>query len=247
MVHSSRPQALVRPHPRERRRRETAERIVATAEEIVAGGGCEALTMHHLARVLGYTVGALYRYFPSKEALVLAVLARVLDALHGEWRTAAERVEAHLARSRGTEPEDAALLRLLVALAAYEHFAERHPQGFRLLGTWLGDSGPVDASSAGALLTPSLLAVTRHLRGLLESAAAAGALAGGDARRRAPLLWGALHGAMQMRRFASLGIPDFGSAPLSPELVESLLVAWGARADRMAALQRRAGRLARAG
>jgi len=246
MVHSD-PAALTRPHPRERRRQETAGRIVEAAGEIVARGGFEALTMHHLARVLGYTVGALYRYFPSKEALVVAVLARVLDALRADWQAAGERCEAWLVRSRGTEPEDAALLRLLVALAGYEAFAERRPQPFRLLSAWLGDPREIGASSAGALLTPSLLATTRHLRGLLEEAAAAGALAGGDARRRALVLWGGLHGSMQMRRFGRLGIPDFSAAPLSPDLAECLLAAWGARADRVAPLQRLARKLARAG
>jgi hypothetical protein len=60
------------------------------------------------------------------------------------------------------------------------------------------------------------------------------------------LTWAALHGVIQMRRLAGLGIPDFTAAPLSPALLESLLVAWGADPDRVADLQRRAGRLARA-
>lgn len=240
MVHSQ-----VRPHPRERRRQETSQRIVDAAERVVREGGFEALTMHQLARRLGYTVGALYRYFPSKEAVVLAVLARVLDALHAELLAAGRRADAHVLRSRGLEPEQAALLRLLAGLGVYEHFASASPRQFRLLSSWLGDTRELSAGSLGALLTPSLLAPTRHLRGLLEAAVAAGALAPGDARRRTALLWGALHGVVQLQRLSRLGIPDFSSAPLAPPLLESLLAAWGADPDSLAELQRRARRLAR--
>jgi AcrR family transcriptional regulator len=244
MVHSSRT-ALPRPSARERRRAEAAKRIADGAEALVLAGGFGALTMHRLARELGYTVGALYRYYPSKEALVLAVLARGLDALHAEWVAAGGRVDAHLARTRGLEPEDAALLRLLVAFAGYECFAERRPEQFRMLSSWLGDARALSASSVGALVTPSLLGPVRHLRGLFEAAGSVGALARGDERRRSVLTWGALHGALQMRRLAGLGIPDFAATPLGPPLLESLLVAWGADPERVAALQGRAGRLAR--
>lgn len=243
MVHSARA-SLPRPSARERRRNEATQRIVDAAEAMLRTGGFEALTMHRLARELGYTVGALYRYFPSKAALVMAVLARGLDALHAEQQAAGGRVDAHLARVRSLEPEDAALLRLLVGLAGYEVFAERRPEQFRLLCGWLGQPGEPGLGSVSALLTPSLLAPTRHLRGLFESATAVGALAPGDARRRTVLAWAALHGALQMRRLAGLGIPEFGAAPLSPALLESLLAAWGADPERIAALQRRAVRLA---
>ncbi len=244
MVHSS-GTSLPRPSARERRRNEASGRIADAAEAMLRAGGFEALTMHRLARELGYTVGALYRYFPSKAALVVAVLARGLDALHAEQIAAGARADAHLARSRGLEPEDAALLRLLVGLAGYEVFAERRPEQFRLLGAWLGQPGELGLGSVGALLTPSLLAPTRHLRGLFESAAAVGALAPGDARRRTVLAWAAQHGVLQMRRLSGLGIPEFAPTPLGPAMLESLLAAWGADPDRIAALQRPAARLAR--
>lgn len=237
--------SLPRPSARERRRSEATRRIVGAAEAMLQTGGFEALTMHRLARELGYTVGALYRYFPSKAALVMAVLARGLDALHGEQQAAEGRVEAHLTRVRTLEPEDAALLRLLVGLAGYEVFAERRPEQFRLLSGWLGQPSEPGLGSVSALLTPSLLGPTRHLRGLFESAAAVGALAPGDARRRTVLAWAALHGALQMRRLSGLGIPEFGPTPLGPAMLESLLAAWGADPERTAELQRRAFRLAK--
>jgi AcrR family transcriptional regulator len=234
-----------RPSARERRRADATERIVDAAEARVLGGGVEALTMHGLARDLGYTVGALYRYFPSKEAVVLAVVARALDVLHADLVRSTARADAHLLRAPGLEPEDAALLRLRVALACYERFARRRPEPFRLLSRWLADTREVGPDSVEALVTPSLLAPTRHLRGLLEAAGAVGALQRGDARRRAVIAWGALHGVMQMHRFGRLGVPDFAATPLTPALVESLLVAWGADPARLAALTRHVQRVAR--
>jgi AcrR family transcriptional regulator len=245
VVHSS--QAAPRPpgSARERRRTEAISRIVEAASELVRDGGFERLTMPRLARELGYTVGALYRYFPSKDALVVAVLAGVLDALHSDLLEVETRVDAHLVRTRGLESEDAALLRILGALANYEALADRRPEQFRLLSLWLGDPREVATTSVGALITPSLLAPTRHIRSLFDAATAAGALSAGDSGRRAAIAWAALHGVMQIRRFARLGIPDFRPDPMSPTLLQGLLIGWGADARRVAAMWSRAARLAR--
>ena len=56
--------------PRARRRDANLARILDAAMELVAGGGLEALSMGRLAAAVDYTPGALYRYFPSKDALL---------------------------------------------------------------------------------------------------------------------------------------------------------------------------------
>ncbi|MCA9555215.1 MAG: helix-turn-helix transcriptional regulator, partial [Myxococcales bacterium] len=63
------------PRPRTPAARREARRqaIVDEALALVTEGGFEALTLQRLAGRLGYAVGALYRYFPSKEALLAAL------------------------------------------------------------------------------------------------------------------------------------------------------------------------------
>lgn len=52
----------------------SAEQIVAAAIELADEDGLGAVTMHAVAERLGYTAMALYRYFPSKEALYDAIV-----------------------------------------------------------------------------------------------------------------------------------------------------------------------------
>lgn len=58
---------------RERNRQEMIESIVTTAEEIVAREGTDGLTIRKVAGELGYSPGALYEYFDSKEAILGAL------------------------------------------------------------------------------------------------------------------------------------------------------------------------------
>ncbi|WP_258369707.1 TetR/AcrR family transcriptional regulator C-terminal domain-containing protein [Georgenia satyanarayanai] len=75
------------------------ERVLATALEIVDADGVEALTMRGLARELGCTAMALYRYAESRDALLDDLVESVMDELVSapvadEW-TAELRRMAH--------------------------------------------------------------------------------------------------------------------------------------------------------
>ncbi len=56
-------------------------RILHEARGIVATESYDALSMRRLAEALGLTPGALYRYFDSKDAVMLALWADKLAAL----------------------------------------------------------------------------------------------------------------------------------------------------------------------
>jgi AcrR family transcriptional regulator len=60
--------------PQQARSRATLEAIVAAANRVFAADGCEAGTIARIAQVAGVSAGSLYQYFPTKEALVSAVM-----------------------------------------------------------------------------------------------------------------------------------------------------------------------------
>ena len=66
---------------RERRGRRMREQILATAREIVLESGVDGLTLREVARRLDYSPGALYTYFPDKDALLDALTAGVFEEL----------------------------------------------------------------------------------------------------------------------------------------------------------------------
>ena len=73
--------AVRRRDPVQERSQETVGRILAAASALLAGGmAAQALTTAQIAGRAGLSVGALYRFFPDKQAVVDAIALRHLDA-----------------------------------------------------------------------------------------------------------------------------------------------------------------------
>lgn len=70
------------------------ERLYATAMRLIASRGYEATTLRDVAAEAGVSVGLLYRYFPGKQAIVMALYdelsaefaERAAKMPHGRWR-----------------------------------------------------------------------------------------------------------------------------------------------------------------
>jgi AcrR family transcriptional regulator len=81
------------------------DRVIAAATEVLSAGGQEAVQMKDLAQRAGVSLATLYRYFPAKDYVLLAV---ALSRYQAAWRkvsaevpqggTVRERVAAHLMR-----------------------------------------------------------------------------------------------------------------------------------------------------
>lgn len=83
-----RPKTQPRKKPAQRRAQETVRALIEASARILATEGVDALNTNRVAEVAGVAVGSLYQYFPSKEALVGAVIearieqdAALVDAL----------------------------------------------------------------------------------------------------------------------------------------------------------------------
>jgi TetR/AcrR family transcriptional regulator, cholesterol catabolism regulator len=96
--------------------------VIAAATEILSAGGQEAVQMKDLAQRAGVSLATLYRYFPAKDYVLLAV---ALSRYQAAWRrvsaevpqgdTVRERAFAHLMREFRAEQRGK---RLTAALAA---------------------------------------------------------------------------------------------------------------------------------
>lgn len=92
----------VKPRKRGRPRGETAqgaaarERLYAIAIQLIATRGYEATTLRDIATEAGVSVGLLYRYFPNKQAVVLALY----DQLSAEYARHATAMPAGRWRDR---------------------------------------------------------------------------------------------------------------------------------------------------
>ncbi|MUL42740.1 TetR/AcrR family transcriptional regulator [Streptomonospora sp. PA3] len=121
---------------RSRSQNQRRKRIVQTAAALALRGGVEAMQMRTVAERAGVALGTLYRYFPSKMDLVVAVVAEELDLLEASIdrrpptaETAAGRaVDVLMRATRGLmrEPELAdALVRSLIMTEANTELGAR--------------------------------------------------------------------------------------------------------------------------
>src|SRR5258707_15891802 len=76
------------PSRRDRVRAATTEEIKQTARRILVSEGPDAVSLRAIAREMGMTAPALYRYFGSHEELIKHVCADIFTELASDIRTA---------------------------------------------------------------------------------------------------------------------------------------------------------------
>ncbi len=204
-----------------RRHAEMADQIIDAAEAIVSDEGLEALTMQRIAADLGYRAGALYRYHASKEAVQVALLGRVIEAL-------VEAMAEVRDRPLGGAPEQMALVRLVAVGHAYLQLAETRPSLMNLVVRFLGNPAPVVSDPATADLVPRGFELISIVGGLFAEAARLGALPPGPELVRVALFWNALHGLVATRKLGRFGVINV--RVLGPATVRTLLMGFGASA-----------------
>lgn len=105
---------------RERYRQETVAEIKQLAMRQVAAGGAEALSLNAIAKAMGMSGAALYRYFASRDDLLAEL---IVDAYHD----LADVLQA--AAGRGASPVD----RFRAVMGAYRTWALAEPHRYRLI------------------------------------------------------------------------------------------------------------------
>ena len=78
----------------------TEEAIREAAVALIAARGFEATTLREIADKVGVQPGTIYRYFPSKAQLLVALLVEHLEYLLASWATAQPRTDDPVERLR---------------------------------------------------------------------------------------------------------------------------------------------------
>ncbi len=169
------------PSRRERARTATITEIKATGLRLMAETGTTDLRFSDIAREMGMTAPALYRYFADSGELLTALIVDAYDDLGEAVRVAREGV-----------PDDDLWGRLVAVSQAYRHWARSEPQRFALIlgmpvpGYCAPDEGPtteaakramgqlqvhfIDAVRLGVMGTPQITEVDEAFtEGLLQA------------------------------------------------------------------------------
>jgi AcrR family transcriptional regulator len=107
---------------RERLRTATVTEIKNLARQQLVSGGPSAISLRAIARDMGMTAPAIYRYFPSLDALIA-------DVVEGLFDEARQWVEA----ARDECPPGEPLTRLLGMARAFRRWSVAHPAEFGLM------------------------------------------------------------------------------------------------------------------
>ncbi|WP_329264205.1 TetR/AcrR family transcriptional regulator [Streptomyces sp. NBC_01478] len=189
------------PSLRQRRRAAATQEIVEAAQHHLTEHGPAALSLRAVARSLGMTVQALYHYFPSRDALVTALVTKAYDDL-------ADAVQAAV-----DTPDDPGLPRLVVAAEGYRRWGIANPERFQLLyGTPLRDyAAPTDGPTTQATRRMSAIFEREMFEGFTTEQ-----LAAPDTTALSP----------ELRAFLEQ-LPHYGQGHLPAPATALLMSAWG--------------------
>ncbi len=227
------------PTRREQEREARIAWILKNAMELVMDEGLEGLTTPALAQKLDYTVGAMYRYFPSKEALVAALHVHTAEFFYSAFFTSLEHTMARYENGVGKKADEktTALFRLLTLFAIYRELADAYPVHFQMIAVLLSRDpswlSPEDQQKVSTTVLPRLAQLLTYF----QHAEKTGALSKGDTPTRLMTAWTSLHGVLGAARLHRQHPQLVNPQAMFRELMTGLTTAWGADEKALAAAQ----------
>jgi AcrR family transcriptional regulator len=211
---------------RDRRRAARRAAITREARRLVFEVGVDAFTLRQLAEASGAALGAVYRYFPSKDALLAALQIEVLVELSVHLQAVWASAEA-TALGAGVEAGEARLTALWTIVLAYVELDLAAPRSARLIATLVGDPRRLIADSEAMLVMASATTLLAGLGERLDATAEAGGLAPGVGIERATVLWATIQGALALGKFARV-TEGLDARHLARLAARDLVLGWGA-------------------
>lgn len=91
------PKAIeLRKAPKQSRSRQTYQVILQGADRIIRRDGIQKLSTNRVAEESGVSIGSLYQYFPSKEAIVAALIDQVFEVEYQHMKLRIESISPEL-------------------------------------------------------------------------------------------------------------------------------------------------------
>jgi len=221
---------LARP---ERKRRQRAREFVDAAQRIVAAESFEALTMNRIANELDTVVSAVYRYFPSKGALIAEIQREAIERLSLSLAAITAAGDAFFA---GHELDEASICTARLVLFGRWLCAteETYPEDLRLLQMIMTRQTSALDPDGGQRIFPVAMQLLGHAVNAVQAAQDAGAITAGNPIQRAVIWSSALSGVLQTDDLEQYSPELFGQTRLARQANLDLLAGWGADPTRLA-------------
>ncbi|MAA78791.1 MAG: hypothetical protein CL916_05985 [Deltaproteobacteria bacterium] len=189
-------------------RKERMNRLHQTARRHIAKHGVQGLQLKELAKELGYTAPALYRYYPSKEALIVDLQKETLHIM----RHSLHDFLTHFASS-------SSLVKLILCAKFYIGYAQNSPASFAL-------NNSVFSSTSVLLGGENRDAIIHAMRDVLlliqEQIDQINITESANTFTHTMCFWSSLHGVLLTQKYKD----DF-YIPSPEHFVDTLLIGWG--------------------
>lgn len=199
-----------------RKREAVTAAILDEAARILGEVGPDGLTLHKVADALGYATTAIYRYFDSKEAMLVAMQRRALTDF-------GQDLQLLIPRAAGLD----ALARVAACAYAYASLPARRPNVFRLIALSLADPLAMMQDTTAAPVATDINTLLTTLEALLDAAAKDGLIAKSKSPR-APILWTQVHGLLIVKKLGRLpGLHALEDDALLTDALRTLFIGFG--------------------
>lgn len=155
-------------------------RIVEATTRLIAADGIDSLSMRSVAKRVGLTAGALYRYFPNKQQLLVHCWADALEGLARRF----DQIDADTG-----DPVEA----VRTMLTAYARFGMEENDRFNVL--FMPAHGDAAVADAGEPIPRAFQFAFMQV----ERAVVAGRFPGVTPAVALRILWGSVHGILALR------------------------------------------------
>lgn len=179
MARAKRAGSSARRTPRQQRSVQAVEAIFEATARLIEGQGLEALTTARIAEVAGYGVGTVYDYFPSKNAILVALARNELGKTSAAVQRALQQADAG-APATATQRAIRAMIRgfggrrrlrgaLLGVMIAQGHAAELARSVEMIVGFLRRQEAPVDGADLTRILPERLYVLSRAIVGVIRA------------------------------------------------------------------------------
>ena len=163
-------------------------------------------------------VGALYRYFASKDVLLAELQCRVINEYHQALCDSLSRYDAE----HPNEP----MVSLVLVARHYSRYLAENPAHFRLISLALSDSKQLLPESEGLKVMAAVQPILGQIAQIIERAQET-LFSPGDASQRTIIFWAGVQGVMQMKKLERFNPDQLNNERLLKQTLSTFLSAWG--------------------
>jgi len=218
--------------PRARRRKARLAAILDAAMQLLINEGLDGMTIHSLAKAVDYTPGALYHYFPSKEAIIAELQVQIFSELHGLFK-AVWSICDRGATERGLDADVAGLVKVLATADFYTALSKNKPQRFAMINVAMGEQRQLLSDEKVSPVADAVMGIIEDVGRVVHGAVLSEGLEGNESSsaQRAVTLWSSLHGVLLLRKFSRFDSDLIQASVLATRLSRDLIMAWGAERE----------------